>query len=459
MANNNLATVPEFWVREGLMILTEETPMLMSVNRQYSEQLTNFGETVNCYRARTRKTRRMTDADDYEEADATTDPVPVVMNQRYFDSFIIKDGERTKSNADLIRTHLRPALETISRGIDRALIGHVHKFLSQGNPRFRAGKLGGMTAANSASYILEAQEVLHTRKAPQGLKTAVVHQTAQTFLQGNELFVSAEKRGSNDPLITGRVGTVYNTEVMMSQNVPYTYGPSAETEAGTVATGAGQAAGYASTITLTDDFAHTLVVGEYFVLGDNGQPTYITATNGDTTVVLNEALKYAVAALSVATVYFAVTNEAVERAAGYQKLMRFTHGSGKYLQVGQLISFGTTTRHTYTIIETTEVDATHTDVLLDRPLDITVGSGASAYPGPAGAFNAMFHRDALAFVSRPLALPPEGSGANAAFAEYKGVGLRAVMQYDSKKGGTRVNLDVFAGIAQLDENLMCPLLS
>lgn len=442
------------------MILTENAPSVMAVNRQYSPELAAFGNIVHAHRPARRKIRRKTGADQFTANDAVLENVDVKLDQWFYDTVVIKDDEMSMSLVDLERTHLTPMIQGLARGVDRAILGRAHSFLQQGSPNKRAGKLGGMTKANSADYILEAQEALHTNNAPNGVKMALVHQSTQTKLQANELFASAEKRGSNNTLITGDVGQVYNTLVAMSQNVNYVYKPDTEYEDGTVLTGTPQAAGYAGSIALTDDFSHTIVVGEFFTFDDNGQPTYVTATDGDDAVTLNEPLKYAIAALSTCTCYFAVTNEATERAAGYQKEMVFTHGSGKNLKAGRLLAFGTGgSRHTYTIIEATVVDATHTSVLLDRPLDATVASGAAAYPGPAGAINPVLHSDALAFVSRPLYTPGNQFGVMSAVQQYNGLGLRVTMQYDSKEGGLRVNVDLLGGIAPLDTNLMVTLLS
>jgi len=460
VANDNIASIPDLWAREGLRVLTENAPSVMAVNRQYEPMLASEGETVKAHRPARRKIRRKTDADEFTANDAVLESVDVKLDQYFFDSFIIKDRELSLSIARLTETHLVPVVQGIARGVDRAILGRGYAFMHQGDPRRRAGKLNGMTKANSADFILEAQEALHTGNAPNTLMTALVHQTAQTKLQANELFASAEKRGSSNTLTTGRVGTIYNTLIEMSQNVPYVYKPSTEHEDGTVLTGNSYAAGHAATIALTDDFAHTIVVGEFFTLDENGQPTFVTVTDGDDAVTLNEPLKYAVAALSTVTVYFAGANEATERVAGYQKEMAITHGSGKNLQVGQLLAFGTgASRHTYTIIETTNTSATVTSVLLDRPLDATVAASAACFPGPAGAINPVLHPDALAFVSRPLATPGNSLGAFSSVQSYNGLGLRVTMQYDSSLGGVRVNVDLLAGIAPLDTNLLCPLLS
>jgi hypothetical protein len=70
-----------------------------------------------------------------------------------------------------------------------------------------------------------------------------------------------------------------------------------------------------------------------------------------------------------------------------------------------------------------------------------------------GDFNLAFHRDAIALVTRPLALPRAGTGALAGMAVYNGIPMRVVMQYDVNIGGTIVNCDFLAGVKVLDDAL------
>lgn len=459
MANAVSASIPQYWALEGLRRLIEMTPGVASVNRQFAPELARAGQQVNAYRADRRKTRRKTAADSYTANDANLTAVPVVLDQYFFDSFVILDEEASLSITELTRIHLLPAIETIGRGIDRAILGRVHAFLRQGTPLKRAGKLGGMTKANAADYILEAEEVLAGNLAPmEGLRTAIVHHTANTKLMGSELFQRADQRGSNPTVLTGEVGTVYNTRVVMSQNVNYVYGANADTSTTAINNAAGYAAG--TTSALTVDTGQTWTVGEYVNVDGNDQPTFITASGASTNITLNEELKYAVVDNAVVTHYLKCTNEATTRAVGYQKDMTFTHTAGKNLQIGQLISFGTgASRHTYTIIEIEASTSTTTTVLLDRPLEAQVLTGADAFPGPAGSMNPVLHEDAIAFVSRPMVEVDREDGANSAVANWRGVGLRVVMQYDSTAGGKRVNVDVLAGVSVLDVDLLCVMLA
>lgn len=460
MANSVSAGIPQYWAMEGLRVLMENTPAAQNVNRQFASELAQAGDQVNAYRADRRYTRRKTAADSYTANDANLTAVPVVLDQYFFDSFIIKDEEEALTLPELTRLHLVPAIQSIARGVDRAILGRVHAFLRWGTPAKRAGKLGGMTVSNASDYILEAEEVLAGNLAPlDGLWTAIVHHTTNTKLMGAELFERVDARGADGATVrTGEVGKVYNTRVVMSQNVNYASATTADTQSATVNNAGGYAAGTTSALTVTDPGTN-YTVGEFVNIAGNDQPTYLTATTGTTSITLNEALKYAVVDTAVITHYLKCANEATERVAGYQKEMVFTHTAGKNLQVGQLLAFGTSSRHTYTIIEVSATTSTTTTVLLDRPLEITVAASAEAYPGPIGAMNPVMHQDAIAFVSRPMRIPNGRDGANGAVANFGGIGLRVVTQYDSSVGGTRVNVDLLAGVSVLDDDLLCVMLA
>lgn len=63
--------------------------------------------------------------------------------------------------------------------------------------------------------------------------------------------------------------------------------------------------------------------------------------------------------------------------------------------------------------------------------------------------NLAFHKSALAFVSRPLALPM-GANGQAAIVNYKGLGLRVVYGYDMSSKTDTVSIDLLYGVKTLD---------
>ena len=87
-----------------------------------------------------------------------------------------------------------------------------------------------------------------------------------------------------------------------------------------------------------------------------------------------------------------------------------------------------------------------------------MASGANAFPGPAGSYNPVLDRDAIALVTANMPAVQAGSGAVSAVVNFGGVGMRVVQQYDSSVGGTRFNFDLLAGYGLLDSNLIAIVL-
>lgn len=216
--------------------------------------------------------------------------------------------------------------------------------------------------------------------------------------------------------------------------------------------------------------AYCAIDGEFVWVEGEGRPHVISSATDDGTntsaIVLASGLVNAVAANAAVNV-FAACETVVQYTSGYSKGIRLqaVAGGGAWAdnrpQQGQLLAFGVgAARHTYTIVESAvnPDDANETIVWLDRPLDTTVALGGDAFPGPSGSFNFGFHRNALALVSRPLALPNTALGVRSSVGAYNDVTMRVSMQYDITSQGTIVTLDLLCGVAVLDENLGCVML-
>jgi hypothetical protein len=96
---------------------------------------------------------------------------------------------------------------------------------------------------------------------------------------------------------------------------------------------------------------------------------------------------------------------------------------------------------------------TNGEVAIDQPLMHTVADV------PVTLVNAphslAFHRNAIALVSRNLALPM--GAANAAYASAGGLGVRVVYDYDSATKTDKISFDVIYGIKELEPSLICKL--
>jgi hypothetical protein len=457
MDNDNDAFIPELWAREGLRILEENMVAAMLVHRDFTNEIAEFGDVVNTRRPGEFEITRKTDADEVTTQDARSTNVQVPLDQHFHVSFVIKDGEASKSFQDLTTIYMLPGMQTVARGVDRAVLGRSHAFY--GTPQTRAGRLNQISESNARSFLLEARKVLNDNMAPMSPRNLILGTSAETALLNTELFISAEKRGdSGSALEEARLGRILGVSTFLDQNVSDVTPGTADTVAGTLTDPytAGETGSLNSSIA-----GYEAIVGEFINVDGNDQPTYLTArtaSTNTTAVTLNEALKYATLDNAVVTLYKACAVDG-NFAAGYAKAITVDgYTTGKAPQVGQLIAFGTgASRRTYTIIRSTDAGASCT-IWLDRPLVVALTNNQSAFPGPSGSFNVLLHPEALALVSRPLALPREGLGVMAANASYNNVGMRVVMSYDPKAQGTRVTLDMLAGVALLDSRLGCWLL-
>lgn len=63
-----------------------------------------------------------------------------------------------------------------------------------------------------------------------------------------------------------------------------------------------------------------------------------------------------------------------------------------------------------------------------------------------------FHRDAFSLVTRTLEIPRGVAASQAAVAQYKGLGLRVIYDYDVSKKQDVVSLDLLCGVKTLDAN-------
>jgi hypothetical protein len=445
------AFVPELWASAGLVMLEENMVMANLVHRDFEAQVAKFGDVVNTRRPGEFKIRRKKDGTNLVQQDANATNVQVPLDQWFYSFFVIRDGEGSKSFQELTDIYLRPAMLTIARGVDRALLGRVHAYL--GGPSSRVGKLGGLSASTAKDYVLDAREKLNVNKAPVDGRNLVMAPTSETAMLKTDLFLKANERGDGGTALQNAVlGRILGFETYMDQNVNCILS-GADTDSDPVTEP------YAAGSPATTQYASVLAPaeGEFVLIAGNDQPTYCTGTNA-AWFTLNEALKYATEDNAVATRIKACASTA-NYAAGYSEAIVLDGYTAAHApQVGQLLAFGTgANRRTYTVIESEDAGASCT-VYLDRPLEVAVANDAPAFPGPVGAMNLAFHRDALALVTRPLALPHPTAGVASAVQDLNGIGMRVLMQYDINAGGTIVNCDILAGVAVLDSGLCVPLL-
>lgn len=455
-ANDTEAFNVKLWAREAVSILTDNMVMGNLVHRDFSPMIQEFGDTVNTRKPAEFQAIRKTNDDNVTVQNAQATNIPVKLNQLVHVSYLIRDGQESVSFESIISTFLLPAMIAQAEFVDKVLAGHVYQFISNS-----AGRLNTMDETTGKRYILDTRKVMNDNKAFPVGRNLVVGSAAETTLLDIDNFTDANRVGDDGTALSRAIlGSKFGFDIRMDQTMPYV-----TPAAGTVTGAINHAGTYApgTTAFTVDGLSAAITNGTWFTIAGDDTPLQVSATTGGATPTVitaaNTPLKKAVADNAVVTLYPTSTTTAAytydsTTNTGYSGDIAINAFSGVTPQVGQLVSFGSS-NIVYSIIK---VNST-TSITLDRPIDASIGSGATVNLGPPGGYNFAFHRNALTMVSRPLARPREGTGAMSEVVNFNDISLRVVMTYDGNAQGTLVTLDVLFGVKKLDVNLGGVMLS
>jgi len=436
------AFIPEVWAQESLMILENQMVIGNLVHRDFEDEIAQFGDVVNTRQPATFEAKRKTNADNVtiQNADATNVPVP--LNQHFHVSFMIKDGEQSKSFKNLVDEYLYPAVLAIAEGIDQMLLGQAY--------RFRANSVGKLGTAPTKPTVVAARTAMNNQKIPMTGRNMVVTSNVEGDLLNISEFVNAEKVGDDGTALReGSIGRKFGMDFYMAQQTPSV--PVGNTIDITLATSAILPVG-TTAITVGADPTAIALAGTYLTIaGDDVPQRVVSSTTTPDVINILPGLKTGVASGAVVTVYApGAVNQVVAPtgyAANYAKSIvvdAFTVAANP----NQLISFGVAANE-YAAMNTPTI----TGIELDLPLGLAIADGDAVNIGPAGEYCFGFHRNALAFVTRPLALPEAGTGARAFVASFNGLTIRVVITYNGEKQGHLVTVDLLAGTTVLNSNL------
>ena len=441
-ANDVDALIPEVWAAEALMTLEANMIMGNLVHRDFENQIANQGDVVNAHRPGTFVAKRKGVNDSVTVQDASVTNVPVKLDQHLHTSFLIRDGEESKSMKSLIDTFLVPGVKSIAQQIDRILLGQTYRFL--------ANATGALGTTVTKDTVLACREKFNVNLAPMDGRNLIITPGQETALLGIADFVNAEKVGDQGTALReGSLGRKFGLNTFMSQNAPSISGVTAA-RTGAINNSGGYAAGIATALTV-DGFTGIVPTGALVsVAGRLYRVTAHTETTGNTTAItLDRGLDKAVADDAVITQGpVGAVNLAAGYAAGYDTGI-IVDGAGALGVIGLPTAIS---GNIYSQIEGTAA-ALH---ILDRPLKAAAADDAVIGYGVNGNYGFGFHKNALALVTRPLAAPRQGTGALSATANMNGLGIRVVITYDGNKQGHLVTVDLLAGVEVLDDKLGVP---
>lgn len=453
------AYVPEVWANETLSILFDALVMAQLVHRDFEDEVAQQGDVVNTRRPNKFVAIRKDNDDDVTVQDANATNVQVPLNQHWHVSFTIKDREASLSFKDLVAEFLEPALQAIAEEVDKILLGQLVRYHTQSG-----GQLG--VAITNLDAILELRRKQNELNVPLSNRFLVIPPTIDEQLLGVDSFLEADKLGDGGVAIReALIGRKLGYNFLMSNLVSQVAGGAAITiKAGAIDNGPGYLKGFVGSMTVDSFAAGALLVGTWLTIVGSSRPYRIAATVGSpaTEITLDRVLEDDVADDAVVSV---VVGGAVNLVAGYAlgfgKAIAVDGFTAAAPQQGQFVSFKSDeTAPAYTILQVKAVGGPgEFEIILDRPLEAAIANNDQVNTGPAGNYGFAFTRNAIALVSRPLALTGQGLGPKTAVASLDGIGIRVTIAYEARSQGVLVTVDILMGVAELYSELGAVLLA
>lgn len=445
--NSISAFIPQFWANESLAILEENMVMGNLVHRDFEPVIQRFGDTVNTRRPGEFVAKRKTNADSVTIQDATATNIQVPLDQWIHTSFMIKDGEESKSFKSLVDEYMAPAMLAQARIIDQILLGQVYRYMANSY-----GHLAGLSSSNAITYITGVRNKMNRNKAYVEGRNLVLCPNSETQFLQNSVFTSANLVGDDGTALQeASLGRKFGYDIWMCQNTSSILAGNSDVLSGAI-NGGNLTAG--STVLTVNGFTGAVTTGAWVTIAGDDTPQRITAhseTLGNTVqITVSPGLQTTIITAAAVVSYVpGKVNNAAGYAAGWSKPIVYDTFTKDPI-AGQLVAFTTDATNIYTAIQ---VDTVGKTITLDRPLVVALVDNDNIDVGPSGDFNFAFHRNALALVVRPLAVPRDGIGARSAVVNLNGLSVRATITYNGSMQGTLVTLDMLCGIAVLDTNL------
>ncbi len=456
-ANNVEAWVAQQWANESMAILVENMQMAALVFRDFENIISDSGDTVNTRKPGEFRAKNKTTFSNIGLQDITATNIPVVLNQHIYVSFLIRDREQSRAFEDLVTEYLKPAMVAIARRIDRTLLSQAPRFLRTSDTR-QAGKLG---VDASVASVLATRKNLNDNKCPLEGRKLLISSKDESALLALDTFINADKVGdSGSALREASLGRRLGFDVYMCQNVCSVVGTS-DKVTGAINSG-NLTAG--STVLTVNGFTGALTVGQWATIAGDMIPQRITArslnTAGNTiSITVTPGLSNAILTAAVVTVYgTAAVNQGttvvdpdgntIQATAGYAvgwEMPIEVDTVTNQPQVGQWVQFAANGA-IYVVVD----NPTATSIQLDRPLEATISNDGVIFIGPNGTYNFAFAEQAIALVTRPMAIPRAGTGATGAIANFANLSVRVVWAYDYKKQGMVITVDMLCGVAILE---------
>lgn len=206
---------PNVWSKEALMFVKSNL-VLLPLFKHYDREVKSKGQTVEIPNVSTisanLKAENTVVTLNYNTETKTT----ITINRHYESSFLVEDIEATQADYALRSDYTKAAAYAIAEKVDADIAEVVTTEWKSGG--YAYGAYG--TALND-NLILTVNRYLSENKAPRTGRKIVVHPKGEQEMLAIDKFVRYDALGTGEAIKNGKLGTIYGSEVFMSQNLVY----------------------------------------------------------------------------------------------------------------------------------------------------------------------------------------------------------------------------------------------
>lgn len=204
---------PNVWANDVMDILKSELVLLPRI-KHYDQEVASFGQSVEVPFVQAASANDKAANTQVTLNGQTATKVSILINKHKESSYIIEDILKIQSSTDLRSEFTKAAAYAIAEAIDTDILTE----LKAGSTNTALGTFG--TAINDA-LVVAAKVALDNAKAPQTDRTLAIDAYQQGELLKIDKFVRYDALGTGKAIENGRLGHIYNFEVVMSQNFPW----------------------------------------------------------------------------------------------------------------------------------------------------------------------------------------------------------------------------------------------
>jgi hypothetical protein len=202
---------PNVWSKEVLMFVKSNLVLLPLV-KHYDADVKSAGQTLEIPNVSaitaSLKAQNTAVTLNYNTETKTT----ITINKHYESSFLVEDLVKTQSAYDLRSDYTQAAAYAIAEKVDFSIASDMTTAFT---------KYGAYGTALNDNLILTVNRYLSENKAPRTDRSIVVHPKGEAEMLAIDKYVRYDALGTGEAIKNGKIGTLYGSEVFVSQNLVY----------------------------------------------------------------------------------------------------------------------------------------------------------------------------------------------------------------------------------------------